>query len=648
MSFTRHLQGHHFCTGFGHLRYGLTMKHRQANNAHAGSRIFPVLVTQIYTRSSIGIVATVINASILVFVLLDHVPHRRLATWFSMLMVVSLIRIILNKNFIKAGDFDREKNIQRWGQLLIVGLGASGILWGSTAIFLFPINSVAHQVFIAFVLAGMVAGAVGVFSPIMPVFLSFSIPALVPVILRFLSIGGEMHIAMGAMVTLFGILTFTTAKSINSATVELIALKESFAGRLEERTEELESVNGRLRQEIEERRRAQDDLHRLNSVLEQRVADRTALAEARAKQLQALAVELIEAEERERQRISSLLHDDLQQNLVAIRFHLQAIQEHMPQLAELSDVEQMLTSAIVLSRHLAHELSPAIVQHSELPTVLEWLSMQMRKRFGLEVEIKTERVPELESPALKAFIFRAAQELLFNVVKHAGVQRAQVQLTGSDRHLSITVSDEGAGFDPSILESSTAASGLGLLSLRERASYIGGILFVESAPGQQSRITITIPIALAREALKPSGRRITDPPGLPSTTIHDEKSPGIRIMIVDDHKVMRQGLIRLVSGQPDIQVAGEARSGREAIEMALRIRPDAIVMDISMPEMDGIEATRRIKSELPEVRVIGLSMFEDAYIEKAMRQAGAEVLVSKTASMAELLKAIYGLTGDKP
>jgi len=630
------------------LALWFNMKHRQTNNARPGSRIYPVLVTLIYTRSSIGIVATVVNASILVFIVWDHVPHRRLVIWFSMLLLVSLIRIFLYQKFIRADDVGRAQNIHRWGRLLIAGLCASGMLWGSTAIFLFPINSVAHQVFIAFVLAGMVAGAVGVFSPIMPVFLSFCIPALAPIALRFFTIGGDLHIAMGAMVTLFAILTFSTARSINRSTVELVALKDSFAGQLEERTEELESVNRRLRQEIEERGRAQQELHRLNDVLEQRVADRTALAEARAKQLQALAVELIEAEERERQRIASLLHDDLQQNLVAIRFHLQAIHEQMPQPAELSDVEQMLTSSIALSRHLAHELSPAIIHHSELPSVLEWLSMQMRKRFGLEVHIKTERVPELENLALKAFIFRAVQELLFNVVKHAGVQRAQVHLTGTDRELSIAVSDEGAGFDPAILESSTAASGLGLLSLRERASYIGGRLFIESAPGQQSRITITVPIALAREAPKPSEPKIADPPSptTASAMVYGEKPTGIRLMIVDDHKVMRQGLIRLVSGQPDILVAGEAQSGQEAIAMALRIRPDAIVMDISMPGMDGIEATRRIKSELPEVRVIGLSMFEDEYIARAMRQAGAEVLVSKTASMAELLKAIYGLTRE--
>jgi DNA-binding NarL/FixJ family response regulator len=111
--------------------------------------------------------------------------------------------------------------------------------------------------------------------------------------------------------------------------------------------------------------------------------------------------------------------------------------------------------------------------------------------------------------------------------------------------------------------------------------------------------------------------------------------------------MMRQGLIRLITGQPDVQVVGEADSGQEAIELARQIKPDVIIMDVSMPEMDGIEATRRIKNELPETRVIGLSMFEDEHVTKAMRQAGAEVLVSKSSSMSELLKAIYGISRNQ-
>jgi Response regulator containing a CheY-like receiver domain and an HTH DNA-binding domain len=104
---------------------------------------------------------------------------------------------------------------------------------------------------------------------------------------------------------------------------------------------------------------------------------------------------------------------------------------------------------------------------------------------------------------------------------------------------------------------------------------------------------------------------------------------------------MRQGLISLIAGQPSIEVVGEAANGQEALELARQLKPDVIVMDISMPYMDGIETTRQIKAELPEVRVLGLSMFDDDQAAHSMRLAGAEAFVSKTASSAEVLKAIY-------
>ena len=381
---------------------------------------------------------------------------------------------------------------------------------------------------------------------------------------------------------------------------------------------------------------------RANELLEQKVAERTELLETRTRQLQSLAVELIEAEERERKRISQLLHEDLQQILATARFQIQSIQESLPEFSEFSEVERMLSGAIFTSRRLSHELSPSILHHSGLVAALAWLSQQMHDRFRLEVQIKAEKVREPDTALIKFFLFRSAQELLFNVVKHSGVRSARVHLLDSEQSLSMIVSDNGKGFDPAIMESSTAKSGLGLLSIRERADYIGGRFTIESTPGHGSRITITVPATLAREELRQPGPAAAYPSTLTSEIASTETKTGKSVLLVDDHKVMRQGLIRLLAGQPDIQIAGEAGSGIEAIEVARQIRPDVIVMDVSMPEMDGIEATRRIKMELPEVRVIGLSMFEDEHVANAMRQSGAEVLVSKSSSMAELLKAIYG------
>jgi DNA-binding NarL/FixJ family response regulator len=111
---------------------------------------------------------------------------------------------------------------------------------------------------------------------------------------------------------------------------------------------------------------------------------------------------------------------------------------------------------------------------------------------------------------------------------------------------------------------------------------------------------------------------------------------------------MRQGLIRLVANHPNILLVGEASNGREALEQTRRQRPDVVIMDVSMPEMDGIEATRHIKAELPDVRVIGLSMHSDAHIAQTMHEAGATAFLSKTTSSAELLKAIYEAAFDGP
>ena len=103
----------------------------------------------------------------------------------------------------------------------------------------------------------------------------------------------------------------------------------------------------------------------------------------------------------------------------------------------------------------------------------------------------------------------------------------------------------------------------------------------------------------------------------------------------------------MFSDQPGIKIAGEAANGKEAIKLARQVMPDVILMDVAMPEMDGVEATRRIKSELPEIRVIGLSMFQDDQTARNMMQAGAEAFLNKTVSSSELLEAIYGIEKKK-
>jgi PAS domain S-box-containing protein len=402
-------------------------------------------------------------------------------------------------------------------------------------------------------------------------------------------------------------------------------------------------VQEELRKNISEREKAEEKLRNLNETLEQRVTERTLLAENRSRQLQSLAAELIEAEEGERRRIADLLHDDLQQILAAARMQLETVCQNLLNEPNLTNVKQLLEEAINKSRRLSHELSPPVLQHSNLTAALQWMTRYFSEHFGLQVELHLEETHHLESSQHKVFLFRAVQELLFNVVKHSGVKRAGIALSTSNGCLAVTVSDQGGGFNPDMLDSATASAGLGLLSLRERARYIGGSLAIESAPGLGSRLTLSVPFGLSKKdaAQRPDANR--QPIAL-TEEVCSVESGVTRVLFVDDHKVMRQGLINLIGSQPGINVAGEASNGREAIDRVRQLKPDVVVMDVSMPEMDGIEATRHIKTQWPEVRVVALSMVEDEHVSRMMRTAGAEAFVSKTASSSELLKAIFGIS----
>jgi two-component system CheB/CheR fusion protein len=397
-----------------------------------------------------------------------------------------------------------------------------------------------------------------------------------------------------------------------------------------------------------ERNQMEAALKKLNASLERQVAERTKLAEARARDLQNLSVELIEAEERERQRVAELLHDDLQQLLATARLQLQAASADLAFKSELAGVEKLLVTSIQKTRQLSHELSPPVLHHTGLVDALKWLVRQMEAQFGLQVALESADIERrFEESAPKMFLFRAVQEFLFNVVKHAGVDSARVVLADTGEDVVIKVCDHGRGFNPATVSSYTGTTGYGLLSLKERSSHMGCRMEIESAPGKGCRITLSVPHALF--AKSPSDKirpRLLRRGGKRTVRKSSEDSTGLRVLIVDDHTVMRKGLIQLIAGHSDINVVAEASNGKEALEKAIELNPDVVVLDVSMPEMDGVEAAGRIKSELPAVRIVGLSMFEDEHIGEAMRAAGASTFVSKTASSAELLKAIYGLDDE--
>ncbi len=131
--------------------------------------------------------------------------------------------------------------------------------------------------------------------------------------------------------------------------------------------------------------------------------------------------------------------------------------------------------------------------------------------------------------------------------------------------------------------------------------------------------------------------------------VQGEASPPARLIVADDHALVRKGIEGMLEGEPDLEIVGEAADGREALELCRRLRPDLVLMDVCMPQMDGLAATRAIKEELPTTRVLMLTTYENPdYLHEAVR-LGAAGYVIKDASCAELADSVRkALGGESP
>src|SRR5579864_7090759 len=114
----------------------------------------------------------------------------------------------------------------------------------------------------------------------------------------------------------------------------------------------------------------------------------------------------------------------------------------------------------------------------------------------------------------------------------------------------------------------------------------------------------------------------------------------IRVLLADDHAMVRKGFRLILEAQPDMEIAGEAGNGREAVELAEKLHPDLVIMDVTMPELNGIEATRRLAEASPHTRVLALSMHKDSVYVREILRAGARGYLLKDSSDADLLAAV--------
>lgn len=243
--------------------------------------------------------------------------------------------------------------------------------------------------------------------------------------------------------------------------------------------------------DITEAKLAVEALQKSREELEDKVRERTA-------RLRALAAQLTEVEHKERRRIAELLHEDIQQRMVAIMYIIRGLMEdkkgHLDdKMARL--LLKQLTEAIEMMRNLITRFRPPALYELGLRPALEWMAGQMHDRFGVDVAIKGNKNVRIRENSMLSFAYQAVSELLMNVVKHAGARRAQVLIRRKGRTgVLIEVSDRGCGF---IVGKAQRAASFGLFNISERAADFGGRFSIKSQPGKRTCATIELPTARA-------------------------------------------------------------------------------------------------------------------------------------------------------
>jgi PAS domain S-box-containing protein len=383
--------------------------------------------------------------------------------------------------------------------------------------------------------------------------------------------------------------------------------------------------------DITSRKEAEAELQRLTEDLDQRVVTRTHALDESRRRLQDLVGELTRAEERERRRLATELHDTLTQTLTLGRMNVaQAsalLVDGAPggQVSELlTQVQMVLDSSIAYTRTLISELSPRVLYDFGLPLALEWLGEQMRSH-GLDVTVSGPDAPPELRDDQSVLLFQAARELLWNVVKHAKARRASIRWSVHDGHVVLVVEDSGRGFQGTTSD----GGGFGLLSIRERLALQGGGVDVRSMTDRGSTVTVRLPLQGAR-----------DEPRWAASRAAATSSRPIRVMIVEDHLMVREGLCRVLGEHRSLAIVGQVGDGQGAVDLADECEPDVIIMDVNLPTLNGIEATRRIRERSSRAIVIGISSGADDYVVKAMKGAGAFACLVKERAVEDLYRVI--------
>jgi PAS domain S-box-containing protein len=345
-----------------------------------------------------------------------------------------------------------------------------------------------------------------------------------------------------------------------------------------------------------------------------------------------LSAKLIRLQDEERRRISRELHDMTGPVMSSVLMNLAIVERDSAALSEKS--RAALQEAKTLARRCGSEirtmsylLHPPLLTEVGLAAALQWFLDGFSQHTGISTHLEAPadlgRLPE----EMEISLFRIVQESLGNIHRHANSRTALVRMQIKDDQLALEVTDQGRPQGKGCARE--FEEGFGIKGMRERTHELGGKLEIVST-STGTTVRATVPIA-AR-------------PTVAESVAAKSKA---RLLLVDDHEIVRQGLASLLQGVEGFEICGEAATGEDAIREADKSSPDIVIMDLRLPGIDGLQATRSILKSHPGTDVLIFTVDESEQVLREALKAGARGCLTKTDAGASLLSMLKTLAAER-
>jgi len=366
--------------------------------------------------------------------------------------------------------------------------------------------------------------------------------------------------------------------------------------------------------------------------------------------LRQLSARLLQLQDEERRRIARDLHDVTGQKVAVLSMSLDRLarltEQRKPEAKESIKESREIVSQIGEEiRTLSYILHPPLLDECGLASAVHWYAEGFEKRSGIKLEVSIDGdLPRLPADA-ETTLFRVVQESLTNVHRYSGSSSAKIRISKNSKEVRLEIIDYGHGIKSGTARAKldgAAPLGVGIPGMRERLHQLGGGLTVDFGTNG-TRVTATLPIKGAEEAESEESASRTSL----SFTIRSAEDARRRILIADDHELMRRGLRGLLESHDEWAVCGEAVEGTEAVRKSTELKPDLVIMDVNLPGLSGIDAALQIRREREAAKILFFTVHDSDEVIREIVEAGALGYVAKSRASQDLIEAVRNVLSGK-